>query len=237
MGRLRVGKYLIKGLAILALAGSLAACDVQTYDDAADAFRGDGDFSNGGETQINATSIGIGANPASAVFSLAGVALADDTYRITLSGAGANLIMDTDTNALDGELPGAWPSGSGTAGGNFITQFSFTTAIVLGPTLDQIRAIIFGSRCSSCHFGAGSTSGVPNMDLRNADAAFNALVDFSVFQDGNFTRVVPAQPANSYLVHKLQGVATVGGFMPPTGMLSAAEITAVEQWVTDGAVR
>ena len=25
--------------------------------------------------------------------------------------------------------------------------------------------------------------------------------------------------------------------MPPTGMLSAAEITAVEQWITDGALR
>ena len=45
------------------------------------------------------------------------------------------------------------------------------------------------------------------------------------------------QPANSYLVHKLQGVATVGGFMPPTGMLTAVEIAAVEQWITDGALR
>jgi hypothetical protein len=200
---------------------------------------GDGDFTNGGEVQITAASIGIGANPASAVFTPAVVPLADDTYRITLFGAGANLIMDTDANALDGELPGALPSGDGTQGGDFITQFSITTPIVLGPTLDQIQAIIFGPRCSSCHFGAGSTSGIQNMDLRNADAAFNTLVNVTSAQDGNFTRVVPTQPANSYLVHKLQGVATVGGVMPPppAGMLSAAEIAAVEQWITAGALR
>ena len=50
-------------------------------------------------------------------------------------------------------------------------------------------------------------------------------------------RVVPGQPNNSYLVHKLEGTATVGGFMPPTGMLGAAEIAAVRQWITDGALR
>jgi hypothetical protein len=194
---------------------------------------GDGDFNSGNEIQINvnAADIGVGANPASAVFSLASVALADDTYQITLFGAGANFIMDTDANALDGELPGALPSGDGTAGGDFITQFSITSL----SALDQIQAAIFTLRCASCHFGAGSI--FPNMDLRNADASFNTLVNVTSAQDGNFVRVVPMQPANSYLVHKLQGVATVGGFMPPTGMLTPAEIATVEQWITDGALR
>ena len=76
-----------------------------------------------------------------------------------------------------------------------------------------------------------------NMDLRNADAAFNTLVNVTSAQDSNFTRVIPGQPANSYLVHKLQGVATQGGIMPPTGMLPAAEITAIEDWITAGALR
>ena len=129
------------------------------------------------------------------------------------------------------------PSGDGTAGGDFMTQFSVTTPIVLGPTLDQIQALIFGPQCSTCHSGAGSISGIPNMDLRSADAAFNTLVNVTAAQDGNFVRVVPTDPANSYIVHKLQGVATVGSVMPPTGMLSAAEIAAVEQWITDGALR
>ena len=198
---------------------------------------GDGNFNSGNEVQINAASVGVGANPASAVFSLAGVPLADDSYRVTLFGAGANLIMDTDANALDGDLPGALPSGDGTAGGDFVTQFSLTTPIVLGPTLDQIQAIIFTPRCASCHSGAGSSSGIANMDLRTADAAFNTLVNVTSVQDVAFVRVVPMQAANSYLVHKLQGVATVGGVMPPTGMLSAAEIAAVEQWIADGALR
>jgi hypothetical protein len=197
---------------------------------------GDGDFTNG-STQIVATSIDIGANPASAVFSLAGNTIADDTYRITLFGAGANLIMDTDANALDGELVGALPSGDGTAGGDFITEFSLNTPIVLGPTLDQIQAIVFGPKCSSCHSGAGSLSGIQNMDLRNADAAFNTLVDVISSQNINFDRVEPTQPANSYLVHKIQGIASGGGIMPPTGMLPAAEIAAIEQWITAGALR
>ena len=199
---------------------------------------GDGNFDSGNETAIAAANISVpGANQASAVFDLTGVALADDTYRVTLFGAGANMIMDLDANALDGEFSGAFPSGDGTAGGDFVAQFTLTTPIVLGPTLDQIQAIIFTPRCSGCHSGAGSTSGIPDMDLTNADAAFMTLVNVQSFQDGNFVRVVPDQPDNSYLVHKLEGSATVGGVMPPTGMLGAAEITAVRDWIAAGALR
>ena len=199
---------------------------------------GDGNFNSGNEVQITAANISVpGANQASAVFDLTGVILADDTYRVTLFGAGASFIMDLNANALDGEFSGAFPSGNGTAGGNFLAQFTLTTPIVLGPTLNQIQAIIFTPRCSSCHSGAGSTSGIQNMDLRNADAAFMTLVNVLSVEDGNFVRVLPGQPNNSYLVHKLQGVATVGGVMPPTGMLGAPEIAAVQQWITDGALR
>jgi hypothetical protein len=147
-----------------------------------------------------------------------------------LFGDGANIIMDLDANALDGD-------GDGAAGGDFVSDFTITTPIVLGPTLDQIQAIIFTPVCSSCHSGAGSTSGIPDMDLTNADAAFNTLVNVQSVQDGNFVRVLPGQPANSYLVQKMQGIAAVGGVMPPTGMLGAAELTAVEQWITNGALR
>lgn len=171
------------------------------------------------------------------MFDLTGVVLADDTYRVTLLGAGASFIMDLNANALDGEFSGAFPSGNGTAGGNFMAQFTITTPIVLGPTLNQIQVIIFTPRCAVCHSGAGSTSGIQNMDLRNADASFMTLVNVLSVEDGNFNRVLPGQPANSYLVHKLQGIATVGSVMPPTGMLSNAEITAVQDWITNGALR
>jgi hypothetical protein len=74
------------------------------------------------------------------------------------------------------------------------------------------------------------------MDLRNETSSLATLANVTSAQDSNFTRVIPGDPANSYVVHKLQGVATVGGSMPPTGMLPAAEIAAIEQWITDGAL-
>lgn len=198
---------------------------------------GDGNFNSGNEVQITAANISVpGANQASAVFDLTGVNLADDTYRVTLYGDGANVIMDLDANALDGEFTN-FPSGDGTAGGDFIVQFTITTPIMLGPTLDQIQAIVFGPKCSSCHAGAGSSSGIADMDLRDADASFNTLVNIASAQDGNEVRVLPGQPDNSYLVHKLEGNAAVGGIMPPSGMLPAAEIAAIRQWITDGALR
>jgi len=179
-----------------------------------------------------------GANQATAEFDLTGVTLADDTYRVTLLGDGANVIRDLDGNALDGEFS-SFPSGNGIAGGDFLAQFSITTPIVLGPTLDQIQAVIFSPKCASCHAGAGSISGIANMDLRNADAAFNTLVNVTSAQDTDFVRVVPTEPDNSYLVHKVEGVATVGTIMPPppAAPLGAAEIAAIRQWIMDGALR
>jgi len=198
---------------------------------------GDGNFNSGNEVQVNATSISLSAaNPAIAIFDLTGVVLANDTYQVSLLGDGASVIMDVNANALDGEFVGAYPSGDGTPGGDFVAQFTLTVPVMLGPTLDQIQAVIFTPRCSACHSGAGSVSGIPNMDLTNAAAALGSLVNVQSFQDGNFIRVVPGQPANSYLMHKLQGVATVGGFMPPTGMLGAAEITAISDWIAAGAL-
>ncbi|MGB5257190.1 MAG: Ig-like domain-containing protein [Woeseiaceae bacterium] len=198
---------------------------------------GDGNFNSGNEVQVTATSITVpGGNPSTAIFDLTGANLGDDTYLVTLYGDGADVIRDLDGNALDGEFT-SFPSGNGAAGGDFISQFSVTAPIVLGPTLDQIQAIVFSPKCASCHAGAGSTSGIANMDLRNADAAFNTLVNIASVQDGAVVRVLPGQPDNSYLVHKIEGVAPVGGIMPPTGMLPAAEIAAIRQWITDGALR
>ena len=194
---------------------------------------GDGDFNSGNEVQVNAAGVMRGLNPATAVFDLTGVTLDNDTYQVTMFGTGANVIRDVNGNALDGEFVAAFPSGNGTEGGDFVTRFT----VAVPSALDQIQASIFGPRCASCHSGAGSISGIPDMDLRNADAAFATLVDVTSFQDGNFIRVVPFQPDDSYLVHKLEGNATVGGFMPPTGMLPAADIALILQWITDGAER
>ena len=115
---------------------------------------GDGSFGDGNETVITAASISVpGANPASAVFDLTGVAMPDDTYRARLLGSGASFIIDMDTNALDGEFSGAFPSGDGNQGGDFEATFEVTTPPPVGTTLDEIQAAVFGPSCSSagCH--------------------------------------------------------------------------------------
>ena len=65
-------------------------------------------------------------------------------YRVTLRGSAPSMIMDLDGNALDGEFGSAFPSGNFVAGGDFVAQATITTPVVMGPTLPQIQAIVFG---------------------------------------------------------------------------------------------
>jgi hypothetical protein len=200
---------------------------------------GDGTFADGNEIQVTATAITVtAANPQSAVFDLTGVTLADDTYRIQLLGGATNAIQDLDGNALDGEFLGNLPSGNGIAGGDFMVQFTITTPVVVGPTLDEIQAAVFTPTCatSNCHNGANPSGG---LDLRDADTSFAQLVDVPSDDDPMIFRVAPGDPDNSYLVQKIEGTAAQGQQMPPGGAapLSQAEIDAIRQWITDGASR
>ena len=198
---------------------------------------GDGNFNSGNEVSITAERISAAVgNQASAVFDPAVVTLADDTYRVTLFGDGANVIMDLDANALDGERPGL-PSGDGTAGGDFIAQFTIATPVAVGATLDEIQAAIFTPNCAGCHSATGNTGGITNLDLSNADASLISLLNVPSEQDANFVRVLPGDPDNSYVVQKMQGIASAGGVMPPSGMLGTAEIDAVRLWISNGAQR
>ncbi len=199
-----------------------------------EASGGDGTFNDGNETQITAASVAVpGSNTMSAVFDLSGVALAEDTYQVALLGDGASVIMDLDANALDGEFSGALPSGNGAAGGDFVSTFSYTAPIVLGPTLAQIQAIIFTPTCatSTCHSGATPDAG---LDLTDGNSFAN-LVNVPSTQNINFDLVEPGQPDNSYLIDKLEDTASAGNVMPPTGMLPQADIDFVRQWISDGA--
>ncbi len=200
----------------------------------------DGSFVEGNEVPIAAGALGIsvpGANPQSAVFDLTGVALADDTYRVRLLGSGASIILDLDANALDGEFAGVFPSGNGTAGGDFSAQFTITTPVVLGPTLDQIQAVVFTPSCATagCHTGGSPVAG---LNLSDADTSFMALVNVMSQQQGGVLRVAPMLPDDSYLIRKLEGTAGIsGGQMPPGATLSQPTIDVIRQWITDGALR
>jgi hypothetical protein len=90
---------------------------------------GDGTFGEANDVAITAASISTNGTPLmSATFDLNGVAMPDDTYRVRLLGSGASMILDIGANALNGEFSGAFPSGDGTAGGNFEATFTVTVA-------------------------------------------------------------------------------------------------------------
>ncbi len=197
---------------------------------------GDGTFGEANDVPIAATSISVpGANQRSAVFDLTGVVLADDTYRVRLLGTGASIIMDLNANALDGEFGGAFLSGDGLAGGDFIAQFSISTPVVIGPTLDQIQTVVFTPTCATvaCHTGAGAAAG---LNLSDADTSFLELVGVPSSQNAAISRVAPFDPDNSYLIQKLEGNA---GTQMPLGLpaLDPAVIAEIRQWITDGALR
>jgi hypothetical protein len=202
---------------------------------------GDGTFNDGNETQIVSPQISVpGGNPRSAVFDLTGIVMANDDYQVTLSGTAPSPIMDLDSNALDGEFAGAFPSGNDVAGGDFITQFTISTPIVLGPTLPQIQAIVFGPSCGTagCHTGGGANlPGV--MDLSSEQASFDNLVNIPALQvgGGGAFRVVPGDPDNSYLIQKLEGNQMIGNQMPPSGPLQQSVIDEIRLWITNGALR
>ena len=195
---------------------------------------GDGVFGNGNDVAITPASVTVpAANTHSAVMSLAGVASANDTYQITLSGSGAAKVLDLSGNALDGEYTGTFPSGNGTAGGDFVATFTVGT---VQATLESIQDNIFTPICSTCHSGVG-TSLPGSMDLSSVTASRAALVNVASVEKPGVQRVAPSNSAGSYLVQKLQGDPGISGNRMPFGgpFLDQPTIDVVRQWIDAGA--
>jgi hypothetical protein len=102
-------------------------------------------------------------------------------------------------------------------------------------TLAQLQNDIFTPRCATCHTGAGgSLPGV--MNLTSATESFNALVNVTSIQEPTFKRVLPGNPTDSYIIHKLEGTQEVGDRMPQGGpFLDQATIDEVKAWIQAGA--
>ena len=199
-------------------------------------------FNNGDDVSITAASISVPVgNPSTAVFDLTGVAVPDDTYRVRLLGTGASIILDLNGMALDGEFTGIYPTGNGVAGGDFSLDFTISTPVVIGPTLDQIQAVVFTPTCATvgCHTGPAGGPLPTGLDLSDADASFMSLVGIASVQDPMLQRVTAGDPDASYLIRKIEGNAGVGTVMPPPPRqpLDPAVIAEIRQWITDGALR
>ena len=176
------------------------------------------------------------ATPRSAVFDLTGVTLNDDTYQVTLKGTGASVIMDLDGNILDGENTGGFPSGDDTEGGDFISRFTVTTPVMIGPTLPQIQAVVFTPSCATagCHSG-GSPAGM--LSLTDEATSYAQLVGIPASGAMGPIRVIEFDADNSYLIQKLEGAMGIVGNQMPLGRppLPQSDIDEIRQWILDGA--
>ena len=104
----------------------------------------------------------------------------------------------------------------------------------LVPTLQSIEEQYFGPSCtfSSCH-DSDNPAGALDLTIGNSHAA---LLDVVANGDPSATLVVPGDPDNSYLVHRVEG--TSGVFMPP-GVTEALDpdcrIATLRAWILAGA--
>jgi hypothetical protein len=199
---------------------------------------GDGTFSDGNELAIVPVSVTVPAtNRLTAVFDMSTAPPVEDTYRVTLVGTGPATIRDLDSNALDGEFGSVFPSGDGAQGGNFVATFRVEG---IQPTLQSIQTNVFTPICSGCHTGVGTQlPGVLN--LTSTNASHTSLVGVASIWRPAVQRVQAGNAANSFLIHKLEGVEPGGGAVPGERMplggqpLSAATITTIRQWIDNGA--
>lgn len=103
-------------------------------------------------------------------------------------------------------------------------------------TLTELQSSIFGPICSGCHNGVGSS--LPGVqDLTSAAKTHASVVGVASIEQPALEKVKPGDPANSYLVQKLQGAATITGSRMPLGgpYLSAQQISQIQSWISAGA--
>ena len=112
----------------------------------------------------------------------------------------------------------------------------------LQPTLSSIQREIFDTTdsagrqaCTNCHTDAGRTPPA-GMVLRPGVAHSNLVGAASSGKPGAI-RVIPGDPENSYLIHKLEGRPGIVGTPMPRGnaLLSAGQILVIRRWIERGA--
>ena len=109
----------------------------------------------------------------------------------------------------------------------FLALFIYTNAQV--DYNSQLQPI-WDNNCTSCHSG-GTPSG--NLDL--GAGSWNNLVNIQSSGYSN-DRVVPYEPNNSVLYHKLFNTGQFGNMMPQGGpQLPTSELMLVETWINEGA--
>lgn len=115
----------------------------------------------------------------------------------------------------------------------------------LEPRFSSIQAQIFESTdsagrraCISCHTNVGRN---PSAGLNlTHDVAYDQIVNMPSARKSGAIRVIPGDPDNSYLVHKVEGLSDIVGVrMPFSGppYLTDGQILILKRWIAIGAPR
>ena len=98
----------------------------------------------------------------------------------------------------------------------------------LEPTFSSIQQEIFSSgdssgrpACTNCHNAVGSRFN--GLDLSPA-VSYSNLVNVASRAKAGAVRVIPGDPENSYLIHKLEGRSTIAGVRMPLGRSLSREL-------------
>ncbi|MDH4256980.1 MAG: hypothetical protein OEX13_20985, partial [Gammaproteobacteria bacterium] len=70
-----------------------------------------------------------------------------------------------------------------------------------------------------------------------AGNSFANLVNVASHEQPGLMRVKPGDPANSYVIHKLEGAASISGSRMPLGgpFLDQATLDSIKSWIASGA--
>ena len=91
--------------------------------------------------------------------------------------------------------------------------------------------------CTGCHTSAGRTPAA-GLDLAGANAHAQ-LVNAASNGKPGAVRVIPGDPENSYLIHKIEGRANIVGLRMPRGttgpFLTDGQMRVIKRWIELGA--
>jgi hypothetical protein len=114
----------------------------------------------------------------------------------------------------------------------------------LTPTFSSIQNDIFSAAdstgraaCTSCHTNAGGRTPASGLNLAGP-GAHAALVSRPSVGKAGAVLVIPGDPENSYIIHKIEGRSgIVGQRMPRTAgpFLTDGQIRIIRRWIAEGA--
>lgn len=109
-------------------------------------------------------------------------------------------------------------------------------AAPLVPTLASIQTNVFSAYCAvpGCHGGPTAQQGL----RLDAGFAYGNLINVASPRDPSQVRVIPGNPDDSFIIHKLEGTQTLGDRMPDGGpYLQQSTIDVVRLWIANGALQ